>query len=303
MCGCARPCLPAPHWPGAATQRRRQRRRPTLSARTQRRPGRRCRSPAPRPPAAAAGTAGRPPSARPGPSRRPPPAPAPRARTRRHARAPIRASLCQQARRHAMRVPGCPGSAAPSAQAARAGTPCTCRGASVASGAGGRAGHAKRCCRPASTAACDAPTTTAVWPASSGARPGLSTTPRPRMPAHARRELASLPSVSLAHGRSPWAGISRSFRHVLAEQSVHRCTSTGLGNTCARQPAWTATKAAKRGERRASEAEPRRRRGGRAPMSTQPVVRYSHSQALVKGRPARWPGSGASKILNAQPFR
>jgi len=200
MCGCARPCLPAPHWPGAATQRRRQRRRPTLSARTQRRPGRRCRSPAPRPPAAAAGTAGRPPSARPGPSRRPPPAPAPRARTRRHARAPIRASLCQQARRHAMRVPGCPGSAAPSAQAARAGTPCTCRGASVASGAGGRAGHAKRCCRPASTAACDAPTTTAVWPASSGARPGLSTTPRPCMPAHARRELASLPRVSLLTG-------------------------------------------------------------------------------------------------------
>jgi len=60
---------------------------------------------------------------------------------------------------------------------------------------------------------------------------------------------------------------------------------------------------AKRDERRASEAGPRRRRVSRAPISTQPVVRYSHSQALVNGRPARWPGSGASKILNAQPLR
>jgi hypothetical protein len=107
--------------------------------------------------------------------------------------APLHAHLCRQALKQAVRdgrllqernTAG--------AGRARAGPPSTCGGASVASGAGGRADRAKRCCRPASTAACDAPTTTAVWPASSGARPGLSTTPRPRMPAPARRELVLL---------------------------------------------------------------------------------------------------------------
>ena len=62
----------------------------------------------------------------------------------------------------------------------------TSAGASAGALTGRLVGQEKRWCSAASTTACEAATMIAVWPAARCRRPGLSDTPRPRMPALAK---------------------------------------------------------------------------------------------------------------------
>ena len=206
----------------------------------------------------------------------------------------------------------------------------TSAGAAAGAVTGRAVGQVKRWCRAASTAACELATTIAVWPASKCRRPGFSDTPRARMPAPGKA-LGAWPCCTMPTetGGNELTEPDRTM-HVYADDA----NDTGMSACSLSQGHATGPSPQSRGHKKSArdrvyidttrllpplllpiqlsqvlnvQLSPARECGQpsmrSAPMSTQPAVRYSHSQAAVNGSPARCAGSGASNSLNAQPLR